>query len=71
MTSLLGWSILAASLYLLSAALLLPALVAVRRRLPRSRTLLFAAWAAPAIGAVALWFLIPLVVWWTMGRAAH
>jgi hypothetical protein len=71
MTSLLGWLILAVGLYLVSAALLLPALVVVRHRLRRSRTLLVAAWAAPAVGAVALWFLIPLVVGLTMGRAPH
>ena len=70
MTALFGWVIFSALLYLLSMTLLLPALVAMRRRYPGSRKPWRAYWAGSAVLGLGLWFLIPLLVGWTLGRHA-
>lgn len=70
MTSLIGWLILAALLCLPGLALLSATLAVARRRHPGVR---FPAWAfvaGTAGSGIVLWFVLPLLVWWFLGRHA-
>jgi hypothetical protein len=70
MATVLGWFIFWALLYLASMTLLAPALIALRRRYPGSRKPVRTYWMGSGILSVGLWYLIPLLVWWTIGRKA-
>jgi len=55
----------------LSAALLWPAYRQVRRRFPQMLHPRWAYAAATAGCSIALWYLVPLLVWALFGRTAH
>jgi hypothetical protein len=66
-----GWIIIAAVLGLLSAALLWPGFLLLRRLRPAAKGWWWSYAAATLACAVALWYLIPLLVWTLFGHHAH
>jgi hypothetical protein len=71
MTAFIGWIIIVAALFSVSAVLLWPAFRLMRRSYPNSLGLLLAYVAAMAACSLALWYLIPMAVYQFFGRVAH
>ena len=71
MAAIAGWIIICTGFCLVSAALLWPAYRRTRHRFTQARQARWAYALASAGCGVALWYLIPLVVWVLIGRTAH
>ena len=71
MTAFWGWSIFLILLTLLSMAILSPPWLMLRWLRPRWRLPLGRFLALALVGDVALWYLIPLIVWRLLGKPTH